>query len=89
MMAWSPKLSLCLSCSGLAGMGINEEGRAVAMRRIKEVFAEVEALLSDGRKYLTGASFTAADLTFAALAAPALGQKYACVRGLQGENTSA
>lgn len=61
-------------------MGINEEGREKAFRRIKEVFSEVEALLSDGRKYLTGPSFTAADLSFAALVAPALGQKYASIK---------
>lgn len=64
----------------LQGMGINEEGRAKAMQRIKDVFAEVEELLSDGRKYLTGPSFTAADLTFAALVAPAIGQKYASIK---------
>jgi len=43
------------------------------VKRSKEmvdtIFGEVEALLRDGRRYLTGDRFTAADLTFAALAA--------------------
>ena len=37
---------------------------------VETIFAEIEALLADGRRYLTGDRFTAADLTFAALAAP-------------------
>ena len=35
---------------------------------VDTIFGEVEALLRDGRRYLTGDRFTAADLTFAALA---------------------
>jgi glutathione S-transferase len=37
---------------------------------VDSIFGEVEALLGDGRKFLTGDRFTAADLTFASLAAP-------------------
>lgn len=36
------------------------------------IFGEVAQTLADGRRYLLGDRFTAADLTFAALAAPAL-----------------
>lgn len=39
-------------------------------REVRAVFDEVAARLSDGRPYLAGERFTAADLTFAALAAP-------------------
>jgi glutathione S-transferase len=38
-------------------------------RRVREAFAEVAERLSDGRPYLCGDRFTAADLTFASLAA--------------------
>jgi glutathione S-transferase len=40
--------------------------------RIEEVLGAVEKKLADGRPYLTGDRFTAADLTFAALCAPLL-----------------
>jgi glutathione S-transferase len=40
--------------------------------RIEEVLGGVENKLADGRPFLTGDRFTAADLTFAALAAPLL-----------------
>ncbi len=39
---------------------------------VRAVFADVGRRLSDGRKWLVGDTFTAADLTFAALAAPAI-----------------
>jgi len=54
------------------GLGITPEKAAKSEERMLEVFAQVEARLADGRKYLTGDTFTAADLTFAALASPAL-----------------
>jgi glutathione S-transferase len=40
--------------------------------RVDEVFAGVADLLADGRRYLVGGGFTAADLTFASLAVPSL-----------------
>jgi glutathione S-transferase len=40
--------------------------------KVDEIFGEVAERLRDGRPYLTGDRFTAADLTFASLAAPIL-----------------
>jgi len=39
---------------------------------VRQVFDRIEARLADGRRYLVGERFTSADLTFAALASPAL-----------------
>lgn len=55
------------------GLKITPEAAARSIAKIDEVFAEVGARLADGRRYLVGDRFTAADLTFAALAVPALG----------------
>ena len=59
-----------------AGMQISAENGARALDTLRREFAALDALLADGRPYLAGESFTAADLTLAALAAPALGVPY-------------
>lgn len=51
---------------------INSESAAQAYEQIKSVFNKVNELLADGRTYLVGDSFSAADITFAALAAPVI-----------------
>ena len=51
-------------------LGVDESAAARALRNIDHVFDEIAGLLSDGRPFLTGERFTAADLTFAALSAP-------------------
>jgi glutathione S-transferase len=48
---------------------INTESALEAHRRICKIFSQVEDLLSDGQTYLVGNAFSAADLTFATLAA--------------------
>jgi glutathione S-transferase len=48
---------------------INEASVIAAHQTICGIFETVERLLSDGRKYLVGSQFSAADLTFATLAA--------------------
>lgn len=52
------------------GLGVTPAGAARSRERLEEIVTEVEALLLDGRRYLVGGRFTAADLTFAALMAP-------------------
>jgi glutathione S-transferase len=49
---------------------ITPESAAQSLRISREVFDSVGERLSDGRPYLVGDRFSAADLTFAALAAP-------------------
>ncbi|GAB4817329.1 hypothetical protein N2152v2_004375 [Parachlorella kessleri] len=68
------------------GMRINPENGKAKLQRIRSIFDSVAERLADGRPYLVGDAFTAADLTFAALAAPAVGQPYAVAPGL-GEET--
>ena len=53
-----------------SGLRIDDAGVARSRIVVDEIFAKVEALLADGRRYLTGNTFTAADLTLASLAAP-------------------
>ena len=45
---------------------------ARSFAKVNAVFDDVGAALADGRRYLAGDRFTAADLAFASLAAPAL-----------------
>lgn len=52
------------------GMRVDRPGFERSRRKIDEVFAAVSKRLGDGRRFLVGDGFTAADLTFAALAAP-------------------
>lgn len=54
------------------GLGIDAAGVERSRRKIDEVFAEVGERIADGRRYLVGDRFTAADLAFASLAAPVL-----------------
>jgi len=51
---------------------ITPENAQRSLERVRGVFRQADELLSDGRCFLAGGRFTAADLTFAALAAPAL-----------------
>lgn len=48
---------------------INSNSATAAYDRIYEIFETIESELADGRSYLVGDSFSAADLTFATLAA--------------------
>ena len=52
------------------GLKISADGAARSRVRLEELFADVDARLADGRRFLVGDRFTAADLSFAALASP-------------------
>jgi glutathione S-transferase len=52
--------------------GVTPQGGQRSLERIDEVFREVEQVLRHGKRFLVGDRFSAADLTFAALAAPLL-----------------
>jgi glutathione S-transferase len=54
--------------------GLGDRQRALDMTRgqLLRVFDDISERLSDGRRYLMGDRFTAADLTFASLAAPVI-----------------
>jgi glutathione S-transferase len=54
------------------GMNINPISAERSVDFVRQVFAAVEKRLADGREFLVGETFSAADLSFAALAAPVL-----------------
>ena len=53
-------------------LGVNADTSRAALDLVNGVFEDIAGRLSDGRPFLLGDRFTAADLTFAALAAPVL-----------------
>ena len=53
-------------------MRITPESADRSLERVRTVFATVDELIGSGRAFLVGERFSAADLTFAALAAPVL-----------------
>lgn len=52
------------------GLKVDARGVARSKAKLDALFGDIEARLADGRRYLAGDAFTAADLTFASLAAP-------------------
>lgn len=53
-------------------LGVTPARAARSLARTHEIFDEMDALLADGRPYLTGSTLTFADLTFASLGALAV-----------------
>jgi len=53
-------------------LNITAASAASSLQEIKQIFDTVNQQLADNRPYLVGDKFSAADITFAALAAPAL-----------------
>lgn len=54
------------------GLRITPDEAQRSIEQVCAIFSEVDKLLKDGRLYLVDGRFTAADLTFAALASPVL-----------------
>jgi glutathione S-transferase len=52
---------------------VNQADSAAAYQRIQQIFQQVSDRLVDGRPYLMGDRLTAADISFASLAAPGIG----------------
>jgi glutathione S-transferase len=55
-----------------AALRITPESATRSIERVRALFKEVDGRLGDGRRFLVDGRFTAADLAFAALAAPVL-----------------
>jgi glutathione S-transferase len=53
-----------------AAYKITPERAQRSLERVRAIFGQVDERLRDGRRFLVGDRFSAADLTFAALAAP-------------------
>ena len=53
-------------------LGVDPSAARAALKSVDAVFDEVAAMLADGRRFLTGDAFTAADLAFGALSAAVL-----------------
>jgi glutathione S-transferase len=53
-------------------LGVTDASAAAALESVDRTFHDVARRLTDGRRFLLGDRFTAADLTFAALSAPML-----------------
>jgi glutathione S-transferase len=51
---------------------VTPESAHRSLNKVRDVFRKIDGHLSDGRRFLVGDYFTAADLTFATLAAPVL-----------------
>lgn len=53
-------------------LGIKSDSASIIYKQIKQVFKSINQRLADGRTYLMGDTFSSVDLTFSALAGPAL-----------------
>ncbi len=76
---WTP-----ISAMMKRGMNVTPDAAQRSLERLRAIFGEVSMRLSAGQKYLVGDAFTAADLTYAALAVPAvMAPQYAWSQALE------
>lgn len=68
----APALALVVPRVVKRALRVDAKGAEISQGKVDGVLEEVDAMLADGRKFLVGDRFTAADLTFAALCAPLL-----------------
>lgn len=68
----APLLSRALPRMISRSLKIDDRGAARSREKLEAVLSDVEGRLSDGRRFLVGDAFSAADLTFAALYSPLL-----------------
>lgn len=66
----APALALVVPHVVKRALRVDAKGAEISQGKVDRVLDEVEAMLADGRRYLVGDRFSAADLTFAALYAP-------------------
>jgi cytochrome P450/glutathione S-transferase len=72
---WNERLTCKLSYSSLSNtlqeqLNLSENTPDERLAYIKTIFKQVDDLLSDGRRYLTGDKITLADIAFASVSAP-------------------
>ncbi|MEO8766310.1 MAG: cytochrome P450 [Ginsengibacter sp.] len=72
---WNEKLTYKMSYAALFAalekeMKLSESTPAERLAYIKTIFKQVDTILSDGRKYLTGDKLALADIAFASISAP-------------------
>jgi len=68
----APVLDVVLPRMLSRALRIDDRGADISRTSLEHVLVDVESLLGDGRRFLVGDRFTAADLTFAALYSPML-----------------
>ena len=70
--AAAPLLGMLLPPLIKRSLKIDAKGVARSRAKLEPLLSDIEAMLADGRRFLVGDRFTAADLTFAALYSPIL-----------------
>ncbi len=91
--SWSEKIGCILSFPMIVKMlkhsyQVNETQKNIALQNIKNIFSIVDKKLAPEKKYLVGDKISAADISFAALAAPLLRPRNHPIYSAKTNNTS-